>query len=92
MAEYNFPIPGSKDEEEIVVFVRRHFVAFIGQFLLAFLLLIIPIIILIIIFLFSLELAVEPVTKFLPAMIKRPRLPTTDDVFLQLQLFHHVKP
>ncbi|MCL5407022.1 MAG: PH domain-containing protein [Patescibacteria group bacterium] len=55
MAEYHFPIPGSIKENEIVVFVRRHFVAFLGQFLLAFLLLIIPVIIIIIIFAFHFD-------------------------------------
>lgn len=48
MAEYHFPIPGSFNEKEIIIFVRRHWVSFLGQFLLSFLLLILPITILII--------------------------------------------
>lgn len=47
MAEYNFPIPGSEDEKDVVLFVRRHWVAFLGQFLLSFVILMIPAIILI---------------------------------------------
>lgn len=55
MSEYNFPVPGSIKESEIVIFARRHFVSFLGQFLLAFLLLVIPIIIVIIIFAFHFD-------------------------------------
>ena len=55
MSEYNFPVPGSIKEKEIVVFARRHFVAFLGQFLLAFLLLVIPVIITIVIFVFNFD-------------------------------------
>lgn len=47
MAEYSFPVPGADEKKEIVIFARRHFVAFLGQFLLAFLLLVVPFIILI---------------------------------------------
>ena len=50
MAEYNFPIPGSDKEKEIVVFVRRHWVTFLSQFILAFLMLIIPIVVAIILY------------------------------------------
>lgn len=49
MAEYHFPIPGSVDEEKIILFVRRHWASFLGQFLLSFLMLILPAVILIII-------------------------------------------
>lgn len=53
MPEYYFPVPGSAQEKEIVVFVRRHWVAFLGQFLLAFMLLIIPIIAFILLVIFG---------------------------------------
>lgn len=42
MAEYHFPVPGSIDEDKIVLFVRRHWVSFLGQFLLSFFMLIVP--------------------------------------------------
>ncbi|MEK7142722.1 MAG: PH domain-containing protein [Patescibacteria group bacterium] len=48
MAEYNFPIPGSLEEEKIVLFIRRHWASFLGQFLLSTAMLILPAIILII--------------------------------------------
>ena len=35
MAEYHFPIPGSIDEKKIVLFARRHWASFIGQFCLS---------------------------------------------------------
>lgn len=57
MAEHNFPIPGSDKEKEIIIFVRRHWVAFLGQFILAFLMLVIPIVIAIIIY--SLDLSLK---------------------------------
>lgn len=44
MVEYHFPVPGSPNEKDIVIFTRRHWVAFLGQFLLSFLILIIPIV------------------------------------------------
>jgi len=50
MAEYHFPVPGSKDEGEIVIFVRRHWASFLGQFLLSSVILIIPTIILVLIY------------------------------------------
>src|SRR3972149_8389078 len=55
MAEYHFPIPGAKDEKEIVVFARRHWASFLGQFVLSFLFLVIPIIILVIIYVFNFD-------------------------------------
>lgn len=48
MAEYHFPIPGSLDEGKIVLFIRRHWASFLGQFLLSAAMLILPAIILII--------------------------------------------
>lgn len=53
MAEYHFSIPGSQDEKDIMIYVHRHWAAFLGQFLLTFIILIIPIIILILIYLFN---------------------------------------
>lgn len=53
MAEYHFPVPGSEREKEIVIFARRHWASFLGQFILSFLLLLIPIIILLIIYIVS---------------------------------------
>ncbi len=53
MPEYNFPIPGSKDEEDIIIYVHRHWACFLGQFFLSFFLLIIPISILILIYIFN---------------------------------------
>lgn len=55
MTEYHFPIPGSVKDKDIVVFARRHWAAFLGQFLLCFILLVLPIIILIIIYAFGFE-------------------------------------
>lgn len=43
MSEYHFPVPGADEKKEIVVFVRRHWASFLGQFLLSFLVLIMPI-------------------------------------------------
>lgn len=34
MAEYHFPIPGSAEEGKIVIFVRKHWAAFLGQMIL----------------------------------------------------------
>ncbi|MBM2820252.1 MAG: hypothetical protein HW405_12 [Candidatus Berkelbacteria bacterium] len=42
MPEYHFPIPGSVDEEKIIIFVRKHWVSFIGPFLLSAAMLLIP--------------------------------------------------
>lgn len=42
MAEYHFPVPGSIDEDKIVIFVRRHWASFLGQFLLSFFMFVIP--------------------------------------------------
>lgn len=53
MNEYCFPVPGGKGEEDIVIFVRRHFVAFLGQFLLSSVLLLIPVVILVLIYFFG---------------------------------------
>lgn len=50
MAEYYFPVPGSKDEGEIVIFVRRHWASFLGQFILSSVMLVIPTIILVLIY------------------------------------------
>jgi membrane protein YdbS with pleckstrin-like domain len=47
--DYFYPIPGSKDEEKIVIFARRHWVAYIGQLLIGFVLLVIPIVIFILV-------------------------------------------
>jgi len=47
MAEYHFPVPGSVDEEKIVLFVHRHWASFLGQFFLSFLILFLPILIII---------------------------------------------
>lgn len=49
MAEYHFPIPGSVDEEKIVLFVHRHWASFIGQFLLSIVMLAAPLIILLVV-------------------------------------------
>lgn len=50
MAEYHFPVPGGVDEDKIVLFVRRHWASFLGQFLLSFLMLVVPAAILIILY------------------------------------------
>jgi len=55
MVEYHFPVPGSEREKEIVVFTRRHWVSFLGQFLLSFVILIIPLVIMVIIYLFHFD-------------------------------------
>ena len=49
MTEYHFPIPGSEREEEIVLFIHRHWVSFLGHFILSFLMIFIPIIIFVVI-------------------------------------------
>lgn len=48
MAEYHFPVPGSVDEEKIVLFVHRHWASFLGQIVLSILMLILPILVVII--------------------------------------------
>lgn len=53
MAEYHFPVPGSENEKDIVIYVHRHWAAFLGQFFLSFFLLVIPIVILILIYIFN---------------------------------------
>ncbi len=45
MTEYHFPVPGSEREEEIVLFIHRHWVSFLGHFILSFLMIFVPIII-----------------------------------------------
>src|SRR3990167_6780699 len=50
MAEYYFPIPGGPDEKAIVMFVRRHWASFLGQFLLSFAMFVVPAIILFILY------------------------------------------
>lgn len=52
MSEYHFPIPGSVDEDKIILFVRRHWASYLGQFFLSFIILMIPLV-LITIFLVS---------------------------------------
>ncbi|MFA6492680.1 MAG: PH domain-containing protein [Patescibacteria group bacterium] len=55
MSEYHFPVPGSEKEDEIVIFTRRHWIAFLGQFLLALFLLIVPLIIIAIVCILNFE-------------------------------------
>lgn len=43
--EYFCPIPGSKDEEKIVIFARKHWIAFLGHIIIGAVLLFIPIVI-----------------------------------------------
>lgn len=43
--EFYCPIPGTDREEEIVIFTRKHWLAFLGQFILGVVIIIIPIII-----------------------------------------------
>lgn len=50
MSEFHFPVPGSVDEGKIVLFVRRHWASFLGQFFLSFFMLVLPIIIIVIIY------------------------------------------
>lgn len=42
MSEYHIPTPGSANEGDIILFVRRHWASFMGQFLLSFLMLVMP--------------------------------------------------
>lgn len=45
MPEYHFPVPGSDDESKIILFIRRHWASFLGQFFVSLVVLLIPIII-----------------------------------------------
>ncbi len=65
MAEYHFPVPGSVDENKIVLFVHRHWGSFIGQFLLSSVMLVAPAVILMIIFLSDVKIAGQFVTHFM---------------------------
>jgi len=51
MAEYHFPVPGSIDEKRIVLFVRKHWAAYLGQFILSIFLFFFPIALVLIIYL-----------------------------------------
>lgn len=51
MAEYHFPVPGSVDEKKIVLFIRKHWAAYLGQFLLSIFLFFFPLVLLLIIYL-----------------------------------------
>jgi membrane protein YdbS with pleckstrin-like domain len=48
MAEYHFPIPGSIDEDKIILFVRRHWASYLGPFFLSLMILIFPLILILI--------------------------------------------
>jgi hypothetical protein len=43
--DYHFPVPGSVGEEKVILFTRKHWAAFLGQFVLSVALILIPIII-----------------------------------------------
>jgi len=51
MGEYHFPVPGSIDEEKIVLFVRKHWAAYLGQFFLSIFLFFFPLALLLVIYL-----------------------------------------
>jgi len=51
MAEYHFPVPGTIEENKIVLFIHRHWASFLGQFLLSLVMFIAPMVILLILFL-----------------------------------------
>lgn len=51
MAEYHFPVPGSIDEKKIVLFVRKHWAAYLGQFALSVFLFFFPLALLLVIYL-----------------------------------------
>lgn len=51
MAEYHFPVPGSIDEKRIVLFVRKHWAAYLGQFILSIFLFFFPMALLLIVYL-----------------------------------------
>ena len=51
MAEYHFPVPGSIDEKKIVLFVRKHWAAYLGQFFLSIFLFFFPLALLLVIYL-----------------------------------------
>lgn len=65
MAEYHFPVPGSVDEAKIVLFVRRHWASFLGQFLLSFLMLAVPVAILLVLYFSEIEIAKGMVLNFI---------------------------
>lgn len=65
MAEYHFPVPGSVDENKIVLFVHRHWASFLGQFLLSLVMFIVPIILLLVLFLSDIKIAEGFVTHFM---------------------------
>jgi uncharacterized membrane protein YdbT with pleckstrin-like domain len=44
LGEYFYPTPGSAQEEEIVIFARRHWVSYLGQIALSIILILLPII------------------------------------------------
>lgn len=41
--DYHFPVPGSVQEEKVILFTRKHWAAFLGQFVLSVFLIILPI-------------------------------------------------
>ncbi len=47
MVDYHFPIPGSIEEDKIILFTRKHWFSFIGQAFLSVLLVLIPIILMV---------------------------------------------
>ena len=51
MGEYHFPVPGSIDEQKIVLFVRKHWAAYLGQFILSIFLFFFPLALLLVIYL-----------------------------------------
>jgi len=51
MSEYHFPVPGSIDEKKIVLFVRKHWVAYLGQFVLSVFLFFFPMVLILIVYL-----------------------------------------
>ena len=65
MAEYHFPVPGSVDEAKIVLFVRRHWASFIGQFLLSFFILVVPVVILLVLYFSQIEIPRGVVLNFM---------------------------
>jgi len=51
MAEYHFPVPGAIDEKRIVLFVRKHWAAYLGQFILSIFLFFFPMALLLVVYL-----------------------------------------